>query len=63
MSDEHRKVGLLKIAMSNGRRKVGDANANAGCRRVAKKGCVLATRDYKQQMQTAGVEDMGDYQP
>ena len=33
-SDERRKVGLLKISMSDGRRKVGDENANTGCRRV-----------------------------
>ena len=33
-SNERRKVGLLEIAMSDGCRKVGDANANAGCRRV-----------------------------
>ena len=49
--------------MSGGRRRVGDANANAGHRRVAKKGCVLTTRDYERQMRTVGVEGMGDYQP
>ena len=58
--------------MSGRCRRVGDANVNARHRRVnantrhrrvAKKGCVLTTRDYERQMRTVGVEGMGDYQP